>query len=79
VLQHLGWGTDASSGVHLAGFSMGGMIALELALLAPERIASLTLISAHAGGVRGTLPPPHGLGNFVKCFSSLGVLLRVRE
>ena len=54
LLHHLGW-TDG--GAHLVGFSLGGMVALETALLAPSLFASLALISTHAGGVRGTLPP----------------------
>lgn len=32
--------------VHVVGFSMGGMLALELGVHAPERIATLTAISA---------------------------------
>ncbi|KAI8814017.1 Alpha/Beta hydrolase protein [Cladochytrium replicatum] len=47
VLGHLGW-----SRVHVVGISMGGMIAMELALAAPAgTIASLTLTSTHAGSV----------------------------
>ena len=42
------------------------------ALLAPSRLASLTLISTHAGGLLGTLPPTDGIGKFLACFSSLG-------
>lgn len=44
LLQHVGW-TSAPRQVHAIGISMGGMIAQELALLAPESIASLTLVS----------------------------------
>jgi len=35
---------------------MGGMISLELAVLAPERILSLTLLATHAGGLSGRAP-----------------------
>lgn len=53
VLDHLGWGVAASGEkarttrheVHVMGISMGGMIAQELALLIPDRIASLGLVS----------------------------------
>jgi pimeloyl-ACP methyl ester carboxylesterase len=41
VLDHLG--VDR---VHVVGFSMGGMLGLDLAVHAPERVASLTAISA---------------------------------
>ena len=34
------------------GHSMGAMIATRLAALAPERVATLTLISATAGGTQ---------------------------
>jgi pimeloyl-ACP methyl ester carboxylesterase len=63
-----GWG----GGVHVVGLSMGGMVAQELVCLAPERVASLTLISTHAGGLVGTMPPRHGLRPFLKCMSALG-------
>ncbi|KAI9806263.1 MAG: hypothetical protein M1825_006378 [Sarcosagium campestre] len=46
LLDHLGW-TDPRS-VHVTGVSMGGMIAQELGLLIPERIASLSLVSTAA-------------------------------
>ena len=42
----MGWNKD----IHIVGHSMGGMIATRLAALAPERLASLTLISVTSGG-----------------------------
>lgn len=50
VLDHLG-----VSGAHVVGFSMGGMLGLELAVKAPERVASLTALSASAN-LEGMLP-----------------------
>ena len=47
VQDHVGW-----SRVHVVGHSMGGMIATRLAALAPHRVASLTLVSATAGGTQ---------------------------
>lgn len=46
VLDHVGW--TAPRGVHVAGISMGGMIAQELACLVPERVASLALLCTAA-------------------------------
>ena len=40
---------DVAPRVHLAGYSMGGRLALALALAHPERIARLTLVGVHPG------------------------------
>ncbi|KAI0203481.1 Alpha/Beta hydrolase protein [Astrocystis sublimbata] len=46
ILDHLSW-TDERQ-LHICGISMGGMIAQELACVAPHRIASLNLICTAA-------------------------------
>lgn len=51
LVNHLQW-----SQCHVVGTSMGGMIALELALIAPEKILSLSLLCTHAGGLTGRAP-----------------------
>ncbi|ORZ08541.1 Alpha/Beta hydrolase protein [Lobosporangium transversale] len=45
LMDALGW----TQGVHVAGVSMGGMIALELVLADPKRFSSLLLTSTNAG------------------------------
>jgi 3-oxoadipate enol-lactonase len=47
------------------GLSMGGMIAQELGLLAPERVRALLLGCTHCGGEARIPPPPEILEKFV--------------
>lgn len=72
VLDALDW-PDA----HVVGVSMGGMIAQELALAAPTRLRSLTLIATHAGGIRAALPRAEGLARFVEANVARGPDKRV--
>jgi 2-succinyl-6-hydroxy-2,4-cyclohexadiene-1-carboxylate synthase len=43
------WDREGVALSHLVGYSQGGRVALYLACLHPERLATLTVISAHAG------------------------------
>jgi pimeloyl-ACP methyl ester carboxylesterase len=54
LLHHLGWNNQK---VHLVGNSLGGMVAQEVALRVPDQLATLTLISTHAGGWKSYIPP----------------------
>jgi len=51
VLDALEW----DSGVHVVGISMGGMIAQEVALRVPDRIASLSLLATYSSAF-GAMP-----------------------
>ncbi|KAL9240544.1 hypothetical protein vseg_014751 [Gypsophila vaccaria] len=52
VMDHLGWRKS-----HVIGHSMGGMIALKLAALVPDRVLSLAVLNVTGGGYQ-ILPKP---------------------
>ncbi|EMD60703.1 hypothetical protein COCSADRAFT_40311 [Bipolaris sorokiniana ND90Pr] len=52
VIDHVGWTTKRD--LHIIGISMGGMIAQEIAMLIPERICTLSLVSTAAHLFRTT-------------------------
>lgn len=56
LLDHLGWDEAL-----VFGISFGGMVALELAVTWPERIARLALLCTSAGGAGGSSFPLHEL------------------
>ena len=61
ILDDLGW-----SEAHVVGVSMGGMIAQELALRAPDRLLTLTLVATHGGAPIVSLPTARGMWLFLK-------------
>ena len=53
VLDHMGWST-----AHIAGHSLGGVVAQQLALNHPKRVDSLSLFCTFARGVDGARATP---------------------
>jgi len=56
LMDHLGW-----SSAHVVGHSMGGVIAQQIALDAPHRVRSLSLLCTFARGRDGARPTPRVL------------------
>jgi pimeloyl-ACP methyl ester carboxylesterase len=56
LLDHLGWAT-----CRVIGVSFGGMVAQELAVTWPERVARLALVCTSPGGAGGASYPLHEL------------------
>lgn len=61
LLDHLGWHQ-----AHIAGISMGGMVAQHVALNHRHRVRSLALLATHAGGWQARLPHPKGIFHFIQ-------------
>jgi pimeloyl-ACP methyl ester carboxylesterase len=52
---------------HVVGHSMGGLIAQELALRAPDRVASLALLCTFLHGKQGAWPSPSAMWIGLRC------------
>ena len=63
LMDHAGWGS-----AHIVGHSLGGLIALQLAMMAKQRVRSLSLLCTFARGADATRMTP----------ALLWILLRLR-
>ncbi len=72
LVDQLGWGRFS-----LLGHSMGGMIAQELVLAAPERVDRLVLMNTHHGPVEGLDPDTVAFGLEVLRSQGLPALLEL--
>ncbi|KAI8866313.1 alpha/beta-hydrolase [Ramicandelaber brevisporus] len=72
LLDHLGWDKN----IHIVGISMGGMISQEIAHMVPRRLASITLLSTHAGL---TTPPLTGLKHMALNMTSSDLATRIHH
>ncbi|PNS20052.1 Protein STB3 [Sphaceloma murrayae] len=76
VLHHVKWTSPRS--LHIIGISMGGMIAQELALLAPDLVSSLTLVST-APRIVNTIGWVENLRNRVNLFLPKSLDEQIRQ
>mgnify|MGYP000052720408 CR=1 FL=1 len=51
---------------HVIGTSMGGMVAQHVALHAPDRVRSLSLVVSQGGGPLAWVPPVRGIARFLR-------------
>ncbi|KAK4949930.1 hypothetical protein LTR10_011772 [Elasticomyces elasticus] len=84
LLQHIGWvplstsSTPPKRDLHVIGVSMGGMIAQEVALLIPQHVSSLSLVSTAPRLVR-TIPFIENLRQRINMFIPRDIDIQLDE